>query len=99
MNAEQLKTKKITMATLKSFVNKSKVLFVEHHSSFDGMTDCVQSINDSGLIRVKKENAIGINGVYCVGRSRDYFKFMETPKHYGIKVYNSCGSSTIWTNK
>ena len=46
MNKEQLKTKKITLSTLKSFINKSEVLYVEVSSSFNGMTDCVERVEE-----------------------------------------------------
>jgi len=38
-----MRIKKITRATLKSFIKKNKCqLYVKVVSSFDGMTDCVQ---------------------------------------------------------
>jgi hypothetical protein len=99
MNAEILKNKKITLTTLKSFIKKSDKLFVETISSFSGMSDMVEMNEDRQLIEVSKEKAIGHEGVWIVGNSRDYFKFMETETHYGIKVYNACGSEILWTNK
>lgn len=36
---KELKNKKITMATVKSFVKNADKLYVEHQSSFDGMVD------------------------------------------------------------
>lgn len=93
-----LQTKKITLATLKAFINKAETLYVEHVSSFNGMSDCVESCN-SGLKQIDKADAIGFKGVYLVGSSRDYFQYVETETHYGIKVFNSCGSSKIYTNK
>lgn len=98
MQATELKNKKITMTTLKSFINKCSVLFVEEHSSFDGMTDCIESRN-TGMKQVKKEDAIGHGGVWCVGSSRDYFTFKENDQFFGIEVYNCCGSGTLWTKK
>jgi hypothetical protein len=99
MTPTALKTKKITMATLKSFVRKSESLFVLAISSFDGMTDCVEQNNNQKLLAVSKENAIGIQGVWCVGSSRDWFSFYETETHYGIKVSNSCGCGILMTIK
>ena len=98
MTVNELKNKKITMATLKSFIRKSENLFVEHWTSFDGMVDCV--VDSKGeLIPVTKENAIGFSGVYCVGSGRDYFKFAETETHFGIRVSNCCGCSYLYTKK
>lgn len=96
--SDNLKNKKITMATLKSFINKSEVLFTETKRSFCGMTDMVENV-DSELRVTSKEDAIGFKGVYCVGSGRDYFNYIENETMYGINVYNSCGNSNIWTNK
>ena len=99
MNYNTLKSKKkITLATLKSFINGSNELYVKHHSSFNGMTDMVENI-ESELIAIDKENAISHKGVWCVGKSDDRFTFSETLTMYGINVYNCVGSSTIYTNK
>lgn len=92
-------SKKITMATLKSFINKSDKLYVEVQSSFDGMTDCVMPNQDKQLIEVSKENAIGRRGVWCVGDSRDRLTYVENESMKGIEVYNCCGSGILWTNK
>ena len=99
MTTTALKTKKITMATLKSFIRKSESLFVLTESSFDGMTDCVEKNNNQKLLAVSKENAIGHRGVWCVGQSRDYMKYVETNTMIGIEVYNCCGCGILWTNK
>jgi hypothetical protein len=98
MTVNELKNKKITMATLKSFIRKSENLFIENRSSFDGMTDCVVDLK-SELIPIAKEKAIGFNGVYCVGSGRDSFKFVETETHFGIRVSNCCGCSYLYTKK
>ena len=94
----QLKSKKITLATLKSFIKKSSVLYVEIKSNFDGMTDGVQKV-EKNFREVPKENAIGHKGVWCVGGSRDYFEYKETDKMIGIEVSNCCGVGILWTNK
>lgn len=86
------------MATLKSFIKNSNQLFVEVKSSFDGMTDCVESV-ESKLTEVSKENAIGHKGVWCVGYSRDYMKYIETNTMIGIEVSNCCGRGILWANK
>lgn len=99
MTLEQLRTKKITAATVKSFINKAEVLFVESISSFSGMSDCVEQNTDRKLVEVPKDKAIGHSGVWMVGSSRDYFTFKETETHYGIEVYNSCGCGVLWTKK
>lgn len=99
MKAQDLVNKKITLATLKSFIRKAEELFVIHHSSFCGMSDMVETNENPTLIKVSKEDAIGIKGVWVVGGSRDYFWFKETETMYGIRVSNACGHATLWTNK
>ena len=99
MKPAELKQKRITMSTLKSFIRKSESLFVLSLSDFDGMTDCVQQNKDPKMIPVSQESAIGHSGVWCVGSSRDYFGYYETPTHYGIRVSNSCGSGVLLTPK
>jgi hypothetical protein len=95
----QLANKKITMATLKSFIKKSNNLFVEELSRFNGMIDGISMNHDRRLIEVSKEKAIGHDGVWCVGQSRDYFTYVENENYFGIEVYNCCGSSVLWTKK
>jgi hypothetical protein len=98
MKTNELKNKKITLATFKSFIKKSPKLYVEHKSSFDGMTDCVQRV-DRPIKEVSKEKAIGMDGVYLVGGSRDRFNYMENDKFVGIEAYNCCGSAILWAPK
>ena len=96
MNISELKTKKITLATLKAFIKKSSELFIEVKSDFNGMTDCVEIVK-IGIKKVSKEKAIGHDGVWCVGSSRDYFKFVENENYFGIEVSNCCGHGILWT--
>ena len=94
-------TKKITKATFKAFVNKNREnLFILVKSDFDGMVDGVveckgtpQKARPSDLGH--SENTLGINGVWLVGRSRDYFSHYEDEVFRGIKVYNCCGSFIV----
>lgn len=96
---------KITLATLKSFAKRnSDKLFVKSVSSFDGMTDCVESSRDSSWFSTTisdKTNYFktGINGIYTVGSSRDYFTLYENSEFIGIEVYNSCGNSILAIKK
>lgn len=99
MTADILRTKKITAATLKSFIKNAEVLFVEPIYAFSGMTDGVEMCDDRKLVEISKDKAIGHGGVYMVGSSRDYFGFKETETLYGIEVYNSCGCGVLWTKK
>ena len=98
--------KKITLSTLKSFIKaNSGNLFINVHSDFDGMTDCVQTLK-GGFVpatpdkTVSKdssyyESTLGINGVWLVRGSRDYFSPYEKDGLKGITVSNCCGSFTL----
>jgi hypothetical protein len=96
--ADALRTKKITMSTLKSFIKNVDEIFVQTKSSFNGMTDCVEKV-EAKLTKVSKEHAIGHEGVWCVGESRDRFNFVENDTMFGIEVYNCCGTGILWTKK
>lgn len=90
-------TKKITLATFKSFVKKNEgKLYIRVKSSFDGMTDCVESVKDEfSLIKDREashSNTLGISGVWLVGNSRDYFSLYEDETYKGFHVSNCCGS-------
>jgi len=97
-------TPKITLATLKGFAKRnSDKLFVKEVSSFDGMTDCVEALNrdwkKSSISKKTNYYKTGIDGVYTVGSSRDYFCIYENTVYYGIEVYNSCGRSILAIKK
>ena len=97
--------KKITMATLKSFIRKNvdKGLFLNVKSSFDGMQDCCESRND-GFLRVVREegyisNTLGLRGLWVVGSSRDYLSKYEDSRFIGIEYSNSCGRGIVAVEK
>lgn len=91
--------KKITLATVKSFVNKNRQnLLISTESHFNGMTDCVESCKSNFEFAKEqpkewlKKETLNIDGAWFVGSSRDYFDTYENEEVQGIKVYNSCGS-------
>lgn len=97
-------TKKITIATLKSFANRnSEKLFCKTEMDFNGMTDCVEVIEDNFKpTQITTETGYyrtGIQGIYTVGQSRDYFKLYDEGNYFGIEVYNCCGSSILAIKK
>jgi len=99
---KSLKDKRITRATLKSFIKKNiNDLYVLSVSSFDGMTDCVQNTNkaprkvDASKVDFNVDRTFGIEGLWTVGSSRDYFTYHEDDMFVGINVYNCCGESII----
>lgn len=91
-----MKDKKITLATLKSFLKKNEgKLFIKIESEFDGMTDSINSVKDSftplEINERNNKNNLGFVGVWLVGNSRDYLKYYENDNYSGIEVYNCCG--------
>jgi len=89
-------TKKITMATVKSFIKHNKGdLFVSFRASFDGMTDCVEQLKGVPYkaedTTEHLEHSLGIKGAWFVGSSRDYFRLYEDEMFKGIDVSNCCG--------
>lgn len=98
-------TKRITLATLKSFAKRnSDNLFVKNLSDFDGMTDCVEfeknpTWKKSRFIDASNYYRTGIEGIYTVGNSRDYFTKYEDGEYIGIKIYNCCGSAILAIKK
>lgn len=91
---------KITRATLKSFITKNKEnLFILCKSTFDGMTDCIQPIKQvphkATFTNKFVKHTLGINGVWLVGSSRDWFRLFEDELLRGIEVSNSCGNFIV----
>jgi hypothetical protein len=89
--------KKITLATLKSFVKKNKEnLFINVTSEFDGMVDGISYCNDgfqkAKLTEDNIKNTLGIQGAWLVGGSRNYFDSYEDDNYIGYNVYNCCGA-------
>ena len=94
-----MKTKKITLATLKAFIRKnSGNLYVKITSSFDSMQDCVIDVKKDWK-KVEQGKEIGHYGVCCVGSSGDYFKLFESETYIGYEVSNCCGCGIIAIDK
>jgi len=65
------------------------------------MIDCVESVNDnftklnvSGYDE-KNKSSLGLDKVWFVNGSRDYFSKYEDSNFIGYEVYNSCGSYIV----
>jgi hypothetical protein len=103
-----LATKKITLATVKSFIkNNRKALYINVKSSFDGMTDGIERRNEGFVPATTdtdphtQEHSLGIKGAWFVGSSRDYFTAYDSigGDMTGIEVSNSCGSFVLAVKK
>jgi hypothetical protein len=97
--------KKITLATIKSFIRKNRDnLYIKNKSSFNGMTDGVddcydQSISKAGITEKNNKYNLGIPGAWFVGSSRDSFYIAEFGPYTGYEVYNCCGCFYLLTKK
>jgi len=95
--------KKITLATIKSFIRKNKSnLFLNVKSSFDGMTDCIEfrnygfnPIKNTEWAQNNHKHTMGIQGAWFVGQSRDYFSEYSKNGFFGYEVSNCCGSFVL----
>jgi hypothetical protein len=99
-------TKKITLATIKSFVKMNAAkLYIHNVTAFDGMEDGVRRIEGSSFHQtetpnVNKAYTWGI-GAYFVGSSRDYFNVYDRIdqrsgiRYVGYEVYNCCGKFVL----
>lgn len=100
------KPKRITLATIKSFVRKNREgLYINVKESFDGMIDGCKSLHD-GFVKAEsiktdgkpfyiermQEATLGIEGAWFVGDSRDRFTEYEDSTYKGYRVYNCCGN-------
>ena len=94
--------KRITRATFKTFIARNRAnLMIRTESSFDGMTDCVEHTGSHTFRPVEdaqpgcENNTLGIQGVWLVGSSRDWFSAFNADDLTGIHVSNCCGSFTV----
>lgn len=89
--------KKITKATVKSFIRKNRQdLLINVKSRFDGMVDGVMPV-ESAFATAKQtdrhiERTLGIAGAWFVGGGDDRFEAYEENGFKGYVVYNCCGS-------
>jgi len=92
--------KKITKATIKSFIKNNEIYIIEE-SKFNGMTDCVENTESSSIRLAERvtegstQYNLGIKGAWFVGSSRDYFEAYEVDGYKGYRVYNCCGSFVL----
>lgn len=99
-----MKRTRPTLATFKAFLRRNEGrLYVEQCSTFDGMVDGVRTIAGHTLKPAKPttdwpEHTLGLEGLWLVGGSRDYFEEWQRGSFVGFHVYNSCGSCNVAVN-
>ena len=99
------KPKKITLATIKSFIRKNKDnLYLQQRTRFDGMVDCVLPVKDVSINKINplvidfnESYTYGIKNAWFVGSSRDYFTPYKIDNFTGYEVWNCVGSFFILT--
>ena len=94
--------KKVTMATVKSFIKKNRAkLLIKISSRFDGMTDGLEWNKDAQFVpvvetgRVDCQYSLGLSGVWIVGGSRNWVEAINVPGYVGYSVSNCCGKWTV----
>ena len=95
--------KRVTMATVKSFIRKNRDnLLIKNLSDFDGMVDCVMPANDTGFRKAQEpeqgrnhENCLGIRGAWFVLGGGDRFSPFNDNGVTGFEVYNCCGNFVL----
>jgi hypothetical protein len=93
-------TKKITLATVKSFIKKAgDNLHILRCSAFDGMEDGVRSTGNTEFVKATRgtinKDTLGVAGAWFVGGSRNSFTAYNDGQFHGIKVWNCCGTFTL----
>ena len=97
-----MKTKKITLATLKSFIRKNhSQLQIKVKSKFDGMYDCVMPTEKSEFQPVRaagagmQERTLGIAGVWVCNSGNYITEYDNGAGFKGFNVWNCCGEFTL----
>lgn len=91
---------KATVATVKGFIKKNREkLLVLVKAEFDGMVDgqvCTGNVDFKPAASAShEEHTCGVQGVWLVGRGRDYVTAFEKNGLKGFEVSNSCGSFVV----
>ena len=91
MFAGTLKMKKITKATLKSFLNKNKT-YTKQTNDFDGSDDCLKNIDRKFELNTRSTGDV-LKDVLVY--SRNFFNSYNDGQFEGIEVSNCCGRHII----
>ena len=101
--------KKITLATIKSFIRKNRDnLYFKSRSHFDGMVDMVTPTNGSwskaepsrhSKLHHFHKNTLGVEGAWFVLQSNDYFRKIDDGEFEGYEIFNCCGCFNLGIKK
>tara|TARA_R110000772_G_scaffold253337_1_gene368970 strand:+ start:298 stop:600 length:303 start_codon:yes stop_codon:yes gene_type:complete len=95
--------KKITKATIKSFIkNNLNNMYIRNNSKFDGMVDGVTECGNGSFRKAEKSEkhndyTLGVKEAWFVGSSNDYFTAYEYNGFKGYEVSNCCGNFILAT--
>lgn len=93
-------SRKITLATFKSWIRKNPDFLIKCDSTFDAMVDGI-SYDRWAVFKPARsaaftcDNNLGYNGIWLVGGSRNTFTEYRKNGFVGIEVYNCCGSFVV----
>jgi hypothetical protein len=95
---------KITKATIKKFIRENEgKIFINVKSSFSGMTDCIESVDDdfSPALKTEQHNEynLGIMGNWVVNSGRNWFGVYEDEEFKGFEISNCCGRQILAVRK
>lgn len=105
VNKNYTKQKKITLATIKSFIRKNEGnIFIFEKSTFDGMVDCVMPTGNKEFVLAKKTDSniqytLGIEHAWFIGRGADMYRLYEDSQYIGYNIYNCCGEFNLVIKK
>ena len=95
---ETITKKRFTRSSFKKFIKENMDnLYVLAEMDFDGMTDCVSEVKgtprkvNASEVNFEKDYTFGINGIWLVGDSMDYFTPFEDEMFKGVEISNCCG--------
>jgi len=89
--------KKITMATVKSFIRKNRyALRISSRTQFDGMCDGIMPTADQSFVRAYETDThmdatLGVQGAWFTN-SKNYLQRFEEAGMIGFRIQNCCGS-------
>ena len=91
--------KKITLATLKSFISRNRDnLYINVLSEFDGMQDCCVG-QDDGFRKTDvldfNKNTLGVSDLWVVDCGENRFAAYDDGVFQGIRCNNSCGTYVV----
>ena len=92
--------KKITLATIKSFVRKNRdKLWISNGSHFDGMVDCVMPCSKTWRKAEQTDrfldNNLAIAGAWFVLRGGDWYSADDSDGFVGYHISNCCGDFNL----